>query len=152
MTDHKAEAEDRLLEAMEHPDRINALHRLYAQASIHSMLHLAEVVEALGGSVDVVEAATFAGRSPVIPTVPVDRAVQDVAWERQKQVSQGWSAEHDLQNGPGHLAGLAMGYLTGVPAVGQAVFSHKTERQRLVIAAALLVAAVEVIDRREAGE
>ena len=74
------------------------------------------------------------------------RVLTDIATERERQVTLGWTRDHDDRHNVHELVRLAdrQAHKTGTAAIG--IYS----RERLVEAAALLVAAVEGMDRREA--
>jgi hypothetical protein len=63
-------------------------------------------------------------------------ALEDIATERVRQVEKGWTATHDDAHGVVHLIDEAQARLDGGPS-----------RRGLVAAAALLVAAIETLDR-----
>ena len=90
----------------------------------------------------------------------VTRAELDVAAERRRQVKEeGWTPEHDdKHNDPARLANAAACYATGAaPAFGTDHYwpwdwkwwKPTTQRRNLVKAAALIIAAIEQIDRKE---
>lgn len=98
-------------------------------------------------------------------------AVRDVLAERQRQVeTEGWTAEHDDRHRDRSLALTAALYATPIPLLERRELAGGTayvdpwcwdrrwdkrrkhsERRRLVIAAALLLAEISRLDRAEAG-
>lgn len=75
-----------------------------------------------------------------------ERVLDDLRAERERQVERGWTREHDDAHATHTLATLAERRArTFDPHAPVGYYS----RARLVQAAALLVAAVEAIDRRE---
>jgi len=85
-------------------------------------------------------------------------AISDISKERERQLSKGWDSNHDDHHNDGRLAGVA-----GLVAINKTPFQdelqsdlddwcivHKWKddrRRQLVIAAALLVAEIERLDR-----
>ncbi len=70
-----------------------------------------------------------------------------ITLERDRQLSKlGWTPEHDDKHGPTHLIVIATDWLIHASHV-----DGGERRDALVKAAALLVSAVEVLDRAEAG-
>lgn len=69
------------------------------------------------------------------------KVVQEVYDIRLAQQAQGWTAEHDLEHGATHLKDLAWQYSWGDAG------PMKSPREQMLISAALLIAAVEVLDR-----
>lgn len=99
-------------------------------------------------------------------------AIDEVAAERQRQISKGWTLEHDDEHEDGSLADAAACYaattrafraeeVTGVGYKPYTSYSdlwpkswadhwfrpNKSRRRRLIIAAALIVAEIERLDR-----
>lgn len=93
-------------------------------------------------------------------------ALDDIAYERRRQIeSEGWSAAHDDSHDDGEMARAAASYALAGAGFSPKVFSvdlceriwpwswewwkiaRKTRRQRLIVAAALLVAEIERLDR-----
>ena len=89
------------------------------------------------------------------------QAAQDVLAERQRQVEkEGWTPDHDSDHDPGDLAAAAC-YATGVPDAHTLQYSNGNEvwpwapeefkpkeaRRSFVVAAALLLAEIERMDR-----
>ncbi|MBD3941962.1 hypothetical protein IF188_09670 [Microbacterium sp. NEAU-LLC] len=67
--------------------------------------------------------------------------------ERDRQLAElRWTPTHDDEHGAGHLVALVYGHLQ---AAGDDYDGQGMDRTELVKAAALLVAAIEVIDRSE---
>lgn len=89
-------------------------------------------------------------------------AIDDVAAERQRQVEvEGWTASHDdtHQNGELTLAAACYACCDQFPAYALNMWPYdaewwkpKTNRRNLVMAAALLVAEIERIDRATARD
>ena len=79
-----------------------------------------------------------------------ERVLNDVRAERDRQVDElGWTREHDVDHHSTHdLVTLAKGY-AGKPESDRDEHHGLYSRRRLVQATALLVAAVEAMDRRE---
>lgn len=74
-------------------------------------------------------------------------ALQHVAAERGRQIDKGWTTEHDSEHGLRHLTWLAQKRTSA--AAYEAAIGTWAVRSELVKAAALLVAAIELIDFRE---
>lgn len=72
------------------------------------------------------------------------RVIDDVRTERNRQVAKGWTPEHDDQHSTHDLVRLAEQRAHSTGSAGAGYYS----RERLVEAAAMLVAAVEAMDRR----
>ena len=86
-------------------------------------------------------------------------AISDISKERERQFIKGWNSDHDDSHCDGMLAGVA-----GVVAINETPFEEDIEdslndwdivskwkgdrRRQLVIAAALLVAEIERLDRQ----
>lgn len=150
MTDHKTDAElfiadtvNTLVagETMTHAE-VAAAQNGIAQA--HALLHLADVIEGAGH--DVVHVSNYADPIRFDPLVqddpdPTTKVVQEVYDVRLAQQAQGWTAEHDLEHGAAHLKDLAWSYSWGDAG------PMKSPREQMLISAALLIAAVEVLDR-----
>lgn len=85
---------------------------------------------------DLVEATLEAFQR--VDTVPDSTmgVILQVRAERTRQIEKGYDLDHDDEHGPDHLMRLAQGY------------QGEYNRDRLVKAAALLVAAVEAMDRQ----
>lgn len=75
------------------------------------------------------------------------RALLDVAQERGRQVEKGWTREHDDEHQTHTLVKLAGQRAQRSGSRGQGFYA----RESLVEAAAMLVAAIEAMDRSEAG-
>lgn len=73
------------------------------------------------------------------------RVLADIATERERQISLGWTREHDDNHATHDLVRLADRQARKPGDLGPGFYS----RSRLVEAAALLVAAVEAMDRRD---
>lgn len=93
----------------------------------------------------------------------MSRAIDDVLIERMRQITQeGWSAEHDDQHACGELADAGACYAANAGSVvwqdhvpsfwpwDANWWKPSTARRDLVKAAALIIAEIERIDRREA--
>lgn len=90
----------------------------------------------------------------VVTTLRTASVLADVAQERGRQVAKGWTPEHDDQHTTREMLELATGrlhmagrpdYAGGLP-VSTALGHH--DRRRLLEGIAILVAAVEAMDRR----
>ncbi len=95
------------------------------------------------------------------------QAARDVLVERNRQISaEGWSPEHDDEHDAGELVRAAICYAAPfsfmkISKVGGLVPEHwpwdalwwkpKDERRNLIKAAALLIAEIERLDRRDVG-
>ncbi len=95
-------------------------------------------------------------------------AIGDVAFERQRQIeSEGWDAEHDDLHDAGELVRAAICYAAPfsfmkISKAGGLVPEHwpwdaswwkpKDERTNLIKAAALLIAEIERLDRRQSND
>ena len=82
------------------------------------------------------------------------RAMWDVLRERRRQTTElGWTAEHDDEHGFGHLIRLAQDRLSRAYTAGQTAAEIDSDtsaaRAQLVKAAALCLAAIDLIDRQE---
>ena len=77
-----------------------------------------------------------------------ERVLDDVAAERNRQVEKGWTRDHDDHHSTHDLVRLAEKRIhsPGRPPAESGYY----DRQRLVEGIAMLVAAVEAWDRREA--
>lgn len=64
--------------------------------------------------------------------------LDEVAAVREQQITKGYDAAHDDAHGAGHLVAIAGAYV------------DRHDREGLVVAAALLVAAIEAVDRQDA--
>lgn len=95
---------------------------------------------------------------PMLLASPLNRSARDVLAERQRQIAKGYDAAHDDGCDDGRLAGAAglialddPDLLVGDDPADQLaehiVAKHTDERTRLVIAAALLIAEIERLDR-----
>jgi len=70
-----------------------------------------------------------------------------ITLERDRQLAElSWTPDHDDEHGAGHLLALAYGHLD---AAGDDAGGHGVDRVELVKAAALIVAAIEVVDRSD---
>lgn len=80
-----------------------------------------------------------------------DKVLQDVRAERVHQVDRGWTTQHDDEHWTDALVRLANQYAhkPGKDADPNHITGRLYDRHRLVQAAALLVAAVEAMDRRD---
>ena len=72
--------------------------------------------------------------------------LHEIEAERYRQRAKGWTDDHDDLHGVGHLIGLAGEYASAAPLGGD------YDREKIVQAATLLVAAIEALDRREEAE
>lgn len=77
------------------------------------------------------------------------RVLRDVATERARQVDKNWTRDHDDRHDTDTLVRLSASYAR---RQGKGKAPGYFDRERLVQAAALLVAAVEAMDRREARD
>ena len=93
-----------------------------------------------------VDVQTIFGEANVTPERV--QVLASVAAERQRQTELGYTPEHDDEYGVEHLAIEADRRLKFNPAH----FTDVQARARLLRAAALCVAAIEVIDRRQSDE
>jgi hypothetical protein len=95
------------------------------------------------------------------PDILVTKAFGDVAKERQRQIfEEGWTAKHDDQeNKNGELQSAAAAYALPLGFLEYTAamwpwpvkwYKPTTPRRDLVKAAALIIAAIEQIDRKEA--
>jgi len=75
----------------------------------------------------------------------MSKALEDVAAERARQVEIGWTSEHDDEHGVGHLANRAVVYASAGRYTG--ILEPALLRAQLVKGAAMLVAAIERVDR-----
>lgn len=75
--------------------------------------------------------------------------LQEVAAERQRQISKGWTPDHDDSHSTHRMVELAAGRLLIRQNPDNPGY---LERRRLIEGIAILVAAVEAWDRREAGD
>lgn len=73
---------------------------------------------------------------------------EDIRAERERQPSLGYTAEHDDQHGIGHLTCYAAQYARESHYYGEG----DRRREKLVKAAALLVAAIESHERKAAQQ
>lgn len=80
-------------------------------------------------------------------TPDTERVLTDVGAERARQIRQGWTPDHDDRHDTDTLVRLSASYAR---RCGKGKEPGYFDRDRLVQAAALLVAAVEAMDRREA--
>ena len=80
-------------------------------------------------------------------------AIQEIAAERQKQVAKGFTADHDDEHDAGKLAWEAECVLVGIGDSWGILRKHGNDkRRRYLIAAALIVAEIERMDRaKKAG-
>lgn len=76
------------------------------------------------------------------------RVLDDVERERASQIGRGYTEDHDDQHGTGALLALVPHY---TKPDGDSWPEYRWSRERLIMAAALLVAAVETMDRRHEG-
>lgn len=116
----------------------------------------AQVGTGLGLKLTAVSADPVAVAYSVVNGDGMERALADVIVEREKQRIQ-WGNEHDDEHDDGSLAGVAS--FLAWPTDGEQSFdmeppewaaplaSKHARRQRLVIAAALLLAEIERLDR-----
>lgn len=74
------------------------------------------------------------------------RVLADILIERGRQIDLGWTREHDDRHALRELVALSAAQVRKPGTEGPGFYS----RERLIEAAAILVAAVETIDRREA--
>ena len=82
------------------------------------------------------------------PTPEYARVIADVSAERHRQISKGWTPEHDDTHTTRTMTELAgERALQGSVPFGTNA-GRDLRRRRLVQAAAILVAAIESIDRR----
>jgi len=72
-------------------------------------------------------------------------AISDVLDERLRQISLGWTPNHDDQHNTWHLVRRALRYLLASRTLPPA-----EARTAMVKAAALLIAAIELLDRKAA--
>lgn len=83
-----------------------------------------------------------------------DVALEVIA-ERVRQTDKGWTPEHDAEHGPLHLLEHAMRRMPDTEWIaGEYAISMPggaEGRKRLIEAAALIVAAIEVMDHADAG-
>ena len=84
-------------------------------------------------------------------TAETQRVLDDVKAERDRQVAEGWTPEHDDNHTTYDLVTLAKTY-AGKPESDRPEHSGMFSRRRLVQATALLVAAIEAWDRWEAAK
>ncbi len=82
------------------------------------------------------------------------RAIADILGEREKQIRLGFTEHHDDDHSNGEIASEAMAYAfndhtISVFGTTQEALDGKTERERLVIACALLLAHLERFDRAD---
>lgn len=145
MTDHRSRAEALLADLEDnsvgpHLSKVPAPAVVGTTATTHAILALIEVIEASTSplSLDDARAALGIGSPPDEPYHFT--AYEEIRQERQRQYAQGWSFEHDTDEGVGHLKALIVDYLSG------AAGGHKSQREQLIIVAALAVAGVDVID------
>lgn len=75
----------------------------------------------------------------------MDRVLGQVAAERARQIQMGWTPEHDDLHSTHQMVQLARSRAGRVGSSGEGYYS----RERLIEAAAIFVAAVEAMDRRE---
>lgn len=75
------------------------------------------------------------------------RVLRDVAAERARQVDKNWTRDHDDHHDTDTLVTLSASYAR---RGGKGKAPGYFDRDRLIQATALLVAAVEAMDRREA--
>lgn len=68
------------------------------------------------------------------------KALASIADERATHAGRGWTAEHDAEHGVDHLVELAVGY-------AQRATIELDVRRKLVKAASLLVAAIDLLDQ-----
>lgn len=103
------------------------------------------------------------GDEPAEGLTSVSNALASIAAERQRQIAKGWTAEHDDLHVDGEIATQAIHVLRGwnvrrpasvvQPSERTWVDPYKhTPRECLVIAAALVVAEIERIDRMTAAK
>lgn len=150
MTDHRKLAEQILAgPSYRHPESPEAAADM-AAAGAHATLALLEAIESLMSTVDVSPAATFedAGRQILARGIgspegePYHFTVyEEIRQERQAQYAQGWSFEHDRKHGMAHLYEQINSWL-----LKPGDHPHYSERERLIVVAALAVAAVDQID------
>jgi hypothetical protein len=93
-------------------------------------------------------------RAQAVTVWPVDTTratfvvLQQVADERVRQAGLGYTREHDDEHGRGHLLDLAAAKVRGARHIVSGTLADR--RERMVQAAALLVAAIERHDRTHA--
>lgn len=80
-----------------------------------------------------------------LPIQQVPKSIADVTAERATHDGRGWTAEHDLRHGVHHLVGLAQKYAHKPGPAGRGLY----ERANMVKAAALLIAAIDMLDAIE---
>lgn len=78
---------------------------------------------------------------------PREAVLDQVRAERERQIAKGWDLEHDDEHGPAHLA-AQLHRRSGAVLIRDR--DAGKARAQLVEVAAMAVAAIELIDRREA--
>lgn len=97
-------------------------------------------------------------RTPLRPgeSKPFAQALNEVGRERERQIAKGYDSAHDDEHSDGSIAAAAAYYAWGKGApeylwpweeAARPTLSLMPDRERLLIAAALLVAEIERIDR-----
>lgn len=84
--------------------------------------------------------------NPYRATGETQQVLQDVAAERRRQMELGWTPEHDDAHHVSHLVNLAESRTMNYLDDGY----DRPDRQKLLEGVALLVAAVEKLDREAA--
>lgn len=103
-------------------------------AGVHALLAIAEILDTLP--------ARMLGQMDPTPVTATDLTVFDeIRMERAAQVAQSWTFEHDQQHGIDHLYRLINSYL-----FKPGDHPHRDERDRLIVVAALAVAAIDLLD------
>lgn len=88
---------------------------------------------------------------PRLDRYRLDDVLREVGQERERQVAKGYTDQHDDAHGPAELVEYAVHRLDLVGSVDRSVgLGYPPSRETLVEVAAMLVAAVESIDRRAA--
>ena len=78
-------------------------------------------------------------------TSDTENVLNDIRFERYSQIDDGWTPDHDDRHDTHTLVQLAEQYAHKPGDLGPGYY----DRRRLVQAAALLVAAIEAMDRRD---
>lgn len=79
------------------------------------------------------------------PTPQTERVLRDVTTERHRQIAKGWTPEHD----DGHRLSTMVDLADARMFLATQALATPVRRKRLVEAAAILVAAIEALDRQE---
>ena len=79
------------------------------------------------------------------------QVIDEIKSERARQISKGWTKEHDDTLNLGQLAVAAAAYATGISELYPTGWQYKEapRRKQLIKAAAMLVAEIERLDREE---